>query len=55
LGPGVYLGVPRIDRRQPPGTYWVVPPRYAGDLCRPQAVAALIEVGRRQLADASGL
>ncbi|MFJ1974691.1 hypothetical protein ACIO93_39375 [Streptomyces sp. NPDC087903] len=44
-----YLGVPRIDRREPPGTYWVVPPRYDGDLCRPQAVRDLIDAGHRQL------
>ncbi|MCX4700443.1 hypothetical protein [Streptomyces sp. NBC_01373] len=44
-----YLGVPRIDRREPPGTYWVVPPRYDGDLCRPQAVRDLVDVGHRQL------
>ncbi|WP_051827475.1 hypothetical protein [Streptomyces bicolor] len=45
-----YLGVPRIDRREPPGTYWVVPPRFEGDLCRPQAVRELIDAGRRQIA-----
>ncbi|MFE9440978.1 hypothetical protein ACFYO2_18650 [Streptomyces sp. NPDC006602] len=44
-----YLGVPRIDRREPPGTYWVVPPRYDGDLCRPQAVRELVDAGHRQL------
>lgn len=43
-----YLGVPHIDRREPPGTYWVAPPRYAGDLCRPQAVRDLIDAGRQQ-------
>lgn len=46
-----YLGVPRLDRREPPGTYWVVPPRYEGDLCRPQAVRELIDAGRRQLVE----
>ncbi|MBC2904966.1 hypothetical protein [Streptomyces cupreus] len=44
-----YLGIPRIDRRRPPGTYWAVPPRYDGDLCRPQAVRDLVDRGRRQL------
>jgi hypothetical protein len=44
-----YLGVPRIDRREPPGTYWVVAPRYDGDLCRPQAVRELIDAGHQQL------
>jgi len=51
LGEGTYLGVPRIDRREPPGTYWVVPPRYDGDLCRPSAVRALVAAGRRRLAE----
>jgi hypothetical protein len=50
LGQGTYLGVPRIDRRKPPGTYWVVPPRYDGDLCRPAAVRSLIAAGRQELA-----
>ncbi|MEV6947053.1 hypothetical protein AB0N07_34850 [Streptomyces sp. NPDC051172] len=50
LSTGTYLGVPRIDRREPPGTYWVVPPRYDGDLCRPGAVRSLIAKGRRTLA-----
>lgn len=45
-----YLGVPRIDRREPPGTYWAVPPRFDGDLCRPQAVRDLINAGLQQLA-----
>jgi hypothetical protein len=49
LGDGTYLGVPRIDRRQPPGTYWVVAPRYDGDLCRPSAVRSLIATGRDKL------
>jgi hypothetical protein len=44
-----YLGVPRIDRREPPGTYWVVPPRHEGDLCAPQAVRELIDAGRQEL------
>ncbi|WP_399926271.1 hypothetical protein [Streptomyces kanamyceticus] len=45
LGKGTYLGVPRIGRTKPPGTYWVVPPRFAGDLCEPSTVAALIGFG----------
>ncbi|MFC9845449.1 hypothetical protein ACFWFF_05185 [Streptomyces sp. NPDC060223] len=49
LGRGIYLGVPRIDRRKPPGTYWVVAPKYAGNLCAPHAVASLIEAGRQRL------
>ncbi|MEU6093327.1 hypothetical protein [Streptomyces sp. NPDC047079] len=49
LGHGTYLGVPRIDRRQPPGTYWVTPPRYEGDLCAPRSITALVEAGRSRL------
>ncbi|WP_443049921.1 hypothetical protein [Streptomyces sp. NBC_00287] len=44
-----YLGIPRVDRKRPPGTYWLVPPRYDGDLCRPQAVRELVVRGRRRL------
>ncbi|WP_340378699.1 hypothetical protein U5640_28280 [Streptomyces sp. SS7] len=43
-----YLGVPRLDRVEPPGTYWVVPPRYDGDLCTPQLVRELVDAGRPQ-------
>ncbi|MGW0461152.1 putative ATP-grasp-modified RiPP [Streptomyces tendae] len=50
LGRGTYLGVPRIDRQQPPGTYWVVPPRYEGDLCAPRAITALVREGQARLA-----
>lgn len=39
---GTFLGVPRLDRLEPPSTYWAVPPRTAGDLCEPAAVDALI-------------
>jgi putative ATP-grasp target RiPP len=49
LGRGTYLGVPRIDRQRPPGTYWLVPPRYAGDLCPPCSVVGLVEAGRSRL------
>lgn len=51
LGHGTYLGVPCLDRRQPPGTYWVVPPRYVGDLCAPRLIVALLETGRSLLAE----
>ncbi|MFJ4584400.1 hypothetical protein [Streptomyces echinatus] len=46
LGHGTYLGVPRLDRQQPPGTYWVVPPRYEGDLCAPRTIISLVKSGR---------
>ncbi|WP_399926659.1 hypothetical protein [Streptomyces kanamyceticus] len=45
LSSGTYLGVPRLDRTGPPGTYWLVHPRFEGDLCEPAAVAALIGLG----------
>ncbi|MGC9376173.1 putative ATP-grasp-modified RiPP [Streptomyces sp. MH13] len=51
LGSGTYLGIPRIDRQQPPGTYWVVPPRYEGDLCAPRAITALVSSGRARLTE----
>ncbi|MFD9329114.1 hypothetical protein [Streptomyces sp. NPDC060065] len=55
LARGIYMGVPRVDRRKPPGTYWVVAPRYAGNLCTAQAVAALVETGRQQLIESAEL
>jgi hypothetical protein len=55
LGHGTYLGVPRIDRQQPPGTYWVVPPRYEGDLCAPRAIVSLLERGHSRLAEQAEL
>jgi hypothetical protein len=51
LGQGTYLGVPRLSRQQPPGSYWVVPPRYEGDLCAPRAIVALIETGQSRLSE----
>ncbi|MCZ0988999.1 hypothetical protein O1M54_30950 [Streptomyces diastatochromogenes] len=50
LGHGTYLGVPRLDQQQPPGTYWVIPPRYEGDLCAPRSIIPLVELGRSRLA-----
>lgn len=46
LGEGTYMGVPHIRRLTPPGTYWLVPPRHEGDLCRPEAVQRLIQQAR---------
>ncbi len=54
LGAGTYLGIPRIDRQEPPGTHWVVPPRHEGDLCAPSAVTALMRSGRARLAEQAG-
>ncbi|CAM5288424.1 hypothetical protein SALBM135S_03616 [Streptomyces alboniger] len=47
LSDGSYLGVPRLEREEPPGTHWVVPPQFEGDLCEPAAVARLITAGWR--------
>lgn len=44
LGPGTYLGVPRLDRQRPPGVHWVVRPRYEGHLCASSYVRALLAV-----------
>ncbi|MFJ1664789.1 hypothetical protein ACIOK4_00080 [Streptomyces bottropensis] len=49
LGDGVHLGVPRIERVRPPGTYWLVPPRREDGLCRSEAVQQLIQDGRAAL------
>jgi hypothetical protein len=50
LGEGTYMGVPSIRRLSPPGTYWIVPPRREGDLCRPEAVQQLIRQARTAVA-----
>lgn len=41
----VFLGVPSLDRTYPPGNYWVVAPRFDGDLCDMTALAALVDRG----------
>ncbi|CAM5521138.1 hypothetical protein SALBM135S_02126 [Streptomyces alboniger] len=46
LSHGTYLGVPRLDHTEPPGPYWIVHPRFEGDLCEPAAVAAVIGLGQ---------
>lgn len=50
LGRGTFLGVPKLTRREAPGTHWAVPPRFIGDLCSPESVAALVAHGRERLA-----
>ncbi|WP_051819728.1 hypothetical protein [Streptomyces sp. NRRL S-920] len=45
LGASDYLVVPRLDRKEPPGTHWTVLPRFEGDLCEPETVTALIAYG----------
>jgi hypothetical protein len=42
LSTDVHMGVPHISRTRPPGTYWLLPPRREGDLCRPEAVRKLV-------------
>ncbi|MFJ4806669.1 hypothetical protein [Streptomyces murinus] len=48
LGPGTYLGVPDVTVVEPPGTYWVTPPRYRHDLCRRQDVFDFVLRGTRR-------
>lgn len=48
MGRGTFLGVPKLSRREPP--YWVVPPRFTGDLCTRQQIAGLVMLGRERLA-----
>jgi hypothetical protein len=45
-----YLGVPSLGRRTPPGPHWLVPPRFDGDVCRPETVRKFIARARRKLA-----
>lgn len=47
---GTYLGVPRLNRHGPPGSYWAVAPRCTGDLSTPQCVAGLVALGHERLA-----
>lgn len=54
LGDGVHLGVPRLTRVRPPGTYWLLPPRHEGDLCRFDAVQQLIRQARAAVAAETG-
>ncbi|EST24408.1 hypothetical protein [Streptomyces roseochromogenus] len=49
LGPGSFLGVPDVEVTEPPGSYWVRPPRNRHDLCQREAVFDFILRGRRQL------
>ncbi|TLS45676.1 hypothetical protein FE633_12955 [Streptomyces montanus] len=53
LGWGTWLGVPRLDVTEPPGSHSMVPPRYEGDLCPPRAVTQLIAAGLTQQAETS--
>lgn len=53
LGLGSYVGVPRPGRNAPDDSgapYWSVPMEAAGALCAPSVVAALVEIGRYELA-----
>ncbi|WP_225838651.1 hypothetical protein [Streptomyces sp. NK08204] len=50
LGSNHYLGVPSLNRTQPPGLHWAVAPRFDGDVCRPETVRKFIARARRCLA-----
>ncbi|MEV5982869.1 hypothetical protein [Streptomyces sp. NPDC052114] len=52
LGTDTHLGVPKLTRTGPPGTHWVVLPRFEGDLCEPSAVEGLITAGSAVLSGA---
>ncbi|MFJ7996903.1 hypothetical protein ACIQ7D_07045 [Streptomyces sp. NPDC096310] len=47
MGHGTYLTVPRLDRVEPPGIHWAVPPAHARTLCSPVAVAQLLDLGHQ--------
>jgi hypothetical protein len=49
LGADHYLGVPSLARTAPPGPHWVVPPRYEGDVCRPETLRKFIGYARKKL------
>ncbi|MEN8649622.1 hypothetical protein ABCR94_02955 [Streptomyces sp. 21So2-11] len=49
LGRGAWLGVPHVERTQPPGLHWVAPMETAGALCSPTALSDLISKGHDQL------
>ena len=54
LGRGAYVGVPRpgltAAEARPGSPYWSVSVEAAGVLCVPSVVAALVEIGRHELA-----
>ncbi|MCF3124772.1 hypothetical protein IPZ68_34470 [Streptomyces arenae] len=52
LGADTHMGVPRLIRTEPPGTYWVVLPRFEGDLCELSAVESLVTAGHAALSEA---
>ncbi|MFJ2769731.1 hypothetical protein [Streptomyces sp. NPDC087300] len=52
LSADTHLGVPKLTRTRPPGTYWAVRPRFEGDLCEPQTVEGLIVTGSATLSGA---
>ncbi|MDT7847175.1 hypothetical protein [Streptomyces justiciae] len=54
LGTETFLGVPDIGRTEPPGSYWVVAPRYRHVLCRTGRVLDFIVQARRALREETG-
>ncbi|MFI5755608.1 hypothetical protein [Streptomyces sp. NPDC051569] len=47
-GPNCWLAVPRVDRTEPTGVHWAVPPEAIGRLCEVEAVDALLRIGQEQ-------
>jgi hypothetical protein len=52
LAVDTYLGVPSLDRTDPPGPHWAVAPRFEADLCRPSTVRRFIARARAKTVDA---
>ncbi|WP_434592857.1 hypothetical protein [Streptomyces sp. A5-4] len=48
LGRGAWIGVPHVERTQPPGLHWIAPMETAGDLCSPAMLSDLLSKGRDQ-------
>ncbi|MFE7123897.1 hypothetical protein [Streptomyces sp. NPDC057617] len=50
-GTGGWLGIPRTDRSEPTAVapYWAVPVQTAGKLCSADAVAELLDDGRKRV------
>ncbi|WP_079125159.1 hypothetical protein [Streptomyces lushanensis] len=50
-GSGGWLGIPRVDRTEPTAfaAYWAVPVESVGKLCSADAVAGLLDDGRKRI------
>ncbi|MFJ6540477.1 hypothetical protein ACIQMP_07515 [Streptomyces sp. NPDC091385] len=49
LGEGIYLSIPAPFRLAPPGAYWLLRPRFEGDVCRAAALQELLDQGLARL------